>query len=112
MNELIITVGAVCAAILSIAGVIKLLYSVIKQMNKMSNESKEQSKTLKDVELNVLRLTIMSNEMPLSERITAGDIYTKKAVMVLFMPNMKNYLKNIRRKHKNSVQMKGNDDYD
>lgn len=78
MNELIITVGAVCAAILSIAGVIKLLYSVIKQMNKMSNESKEQSKTLKDVELNVLRLTIMSSEMPLSERITAGDIYTKK----------------------------------
>lgn len=51
--------------------------------NKKSNKKVEETvNTLlehdKDQYLSILRLTIMSEEMPISERIIAGDKYVKK----------------------------------
>lgn len=45
--------------------------TVAKDIKDIKAENKEQS-------LSILRLTIMSSDMPISERIVAGDKYVKK----------------------------------
>ena len=75
--DIIIAIGSICTALIAVVGVIKILGSFLKQVNKIATESKDQSDVLEEVRLNVLRLTIMSSVMPLSERIAAGDIYVK-----------------------------------
>lgn len=75
--DIIITIGSICTALIALVGVIRILGSFLKEINKIAKESKDQSDMLEEVRLNILRLTIMSSEMPLSERIAAGDIYVK-----------------------------------
>lgn len=45
--------------------------SIAKDLKEIKEDNKEQS-------LAILRLTVMSNDMPISERIVAGDKYVKK----------------------------------
>lgn len=45
--------------------------SIAKDIKDIKAENKEQS-------LAILRLTVMSNDMPISERIVAGDKYVRK----------------------------------
>lgn len=45
--------------------------SIAKDLKEIKDDNKEQS-------LAILRLTVMSNDMPISERIVAGDKYVKK----------------------------------
>lgn len=65
--------------VLSLIGVCVTVYFSNK---KASKKLAEQVETLvehdKDQYLSILRLTIMSEQMPISERIIAGDKYVKK----------------------------------
>ncbi|MBR5199245.1 MAG: hypothetical protein IKW20_05390 [Bacteroidales bacterium] len=65
--------------ILTFAGV---CVTVIVSNKKASKKLEEKVDTLvehdQDQYLSILRLTIMSEEMPISERIIAGDKYIKK----------------------------------
>lgn len=45
--------------------------SIVKDLQEIKEDNKEQS-------LAILRLTVMSNDMPISERLVAGDKYIKK----------------------------------
>lgn len=45
--------------------------SIVKDLKDIKEENKEQS-------LAILRLTVMSNDMPISERIVAGSKYIKR----------------------------------
>ena len=45
--------------------------SIAKDIKDIKTENKEQS-------LAILRLTVMSNDMPISERLVAGDKYIRK----------------------------------
>lgn len=45
--------------------------SIVKDLKEIKEDNKEQS-------LAILRLTVMSNDMPISERLVAGDKYIKK----------------------------------
>lgn len=45
--------------------------SIAKDLKEIKDDNREQS-------LAILRLTVMSNDMPISERIVAGDKYVKK----------------------------------
>ena len=61
------------AMLVIIATAIKV-YRFIRKCEEWINEQNEHSR---ENFLSILRLTIMSKEMPLSERIAAGDKYTK-----------------------------------
>lgn len=70
---------AIVEGVLTFAGVCVTVFVSNKKANKKLEEKVD---TLvehdKDQYLSILRLTIMSEEMPVSERIIAGDKYIKK----------------------------------
>ena len=70
---------ALIESVLTFAGICVTVYFTNKKSNKKIEEKVD---TLvehdKEQYLSILRLTIMSEEMPISERIIAGDKYVKK----------------------------------
>lgn len=72
IKEWIIGTAAVFAALGVIGGVFLKIYRPIKSvLSKLDRMEKHQTETY----IGMLRLTIMSEEMPLEERIAAGDKY-------------------------------------
>lgn len=73
----IIKTAAVLSALGVIIGVCVALFRFIVKLNKF-NETLADLKTHSDENyMSLLRLTIMSNEMPIGERIVAGHKYLK-----------------------------------
>ncbi len=70
----IIVVGGVVSALTIISATSIKIYKFIRKWEKWVEEMSEHSL---DNYLSVKRLTIMSHEMPLSERIAAGEKYIK-----------------------------------
>ncbi len=70
----IIVVGGVVSALTIITATSIKIYNFIRKWEKWVEEMSEHSL---DNYLSVKRLTIMSHEMPLSERIAAGEKYIK-----------------------------------
>lgn len=70
--DTVIKIAAVVAAVLTIYGaavkIIKPLNQLVKRFGKLEDQNRENY-------LSLLRLTISSEEMPLEERIRAGDKY-------------------------------------
>lgn len=76
MIELLITLIQ-CA--FTFAGIWVTVYFTNKKTNKKLEEKVDElGEHDRDQYLSILRLTIMSEEMPISERIIAGDKYVKK----------------------------------
>ena len=82
--------------LLTLAGVCVTVYASNK---KSSKKLEEKVDTLvehdKDQYLSILRLTIMSEGMPISERIIAGDKYVKKGGN----GDVKQYYQNMLKEH-------------
>ena len=70
----IIVVGGVVSALTIITATSIKIYKFIRKWEKWVEEMSEHSL---DNYLSVKRLTIMSHEMPLSERIAAGEKYIR-----------------------------------
>jgi hypothetical protein len=73
LNDVVVIGGVVSALTIITATTIKL-YKFIRKWEMWVEEMSEHSL---DNYLSVKRLTIMSHEMPLSERIAAGEKYIK-----------------------------------
>ena len=88
----IIRAGAVAGAIAALVAAAKKIIAPIKDMhvkiNKIAEHDHEQY-------LSILRLTVMSPEMPISERLVAG----KKYIDAGGNGYVKRYYKNLVRKH-------------
>lgn len=66
-------------SVLTFAGICVTVYFTNKKSNKkMEEKVDELIKHDEEQYLSILRLTIMSEGMPISERIIAGDKYVKK----------------------------------
>lgn len=66
-------------SLLSFAGICVTVYFTNKKSNaKLEEKVDKLIEHDEDQYLSILRLTIMSEEMPISERIIAGDKYIKK----------------------------------
>lgn len=83
MIEIILKVSALVSAIGVIIGGIFAVLRFVKKY--IDNAIKELKETLTDLNthsnenyMGILRLTIMSNEMPIGERIVAGHKYLKE----------------------------------
>lgn len=74
MTEKIILIASVLTALGVIITTAVKVYRFIRKCEKWIEETNEHSL---DNYLSIKRLTIMSREMPLSERIAAGDKYIK-----------------------------------
>lgn len=70
----IVVVGGVVSAVTVITATALKVYKFIRKWERWVEEMSEHSL---DNYLSVKRLTIMSHEMPLSERIAAGEKYIK-----------------------------------
>lgn len=75
LSETIIFVASVITSVSIIITAIVTAYRIIRKWDRWREE-----KDAHDIEnyKAILRLVIMSSEMPLSERIEAGDIYVNK----------------------------------
>ena len=66
-------------SVLTFAGICVTVYFTNKRSNKKLEEKVDELvEHDKEQYLSILRLTIMSEEMPISERIVAGDKYVRK----------------------------------
>lgn len=74
MTEKIILIASLLTALGVIITTAVKVYKFIRKWDKWVDEQTEHSL---DNYLSIKRLTIMSHEMPLSERIAAGDKYIK-----------------------------------
>lgn len=74
MAEKIILIASVISGLLVILGTCVKVYKFIRKWEKWVDEQSEHSL---DNYLSIKRLTIMSHDMPLSERIAAGEKYVK-----------------------------------
>ena len=72
MVENILLVGSICTAVLAFIGVVAKLIHMIIKLTKMVKDVLE--KTDKNY-MNNLKLVIMSDEMPIEERLRAGKEY-------------------------------------
>ncbi len=72
MVEKIILLGSLVTAILAIIAFLVKIYKFIRRCEKWIEDKDKHDR---ENYLSILRLTIMSQEMPLSERIAAGDKY-------------------------------------
>ena len=69
----------VVESLLTFAGICVTVYFTNKKSNaKLERKVDKLVEHDEDQYLSILRLTIMSEEMPISERIIAGDKYVKK----------------------------------
>lgn len=70
---------ALIEGVLTFLGICVTVYATNKKANKKLEEKVDKLiEHDKDQYLSILRLTVMSEEMPISERIIAGDKYVKK----------------------------------
>ena len=70
---------ALIEGVLTLAGVcVSVILSSRKANKKLEEKVGKLVEHDKDQYLSILRLTVMSEEMPISERIIAGDKYVKK----------------------------------
>ena len=70
---------ALIESLLTFAGICVTVYFTNKKSNKKLEEKVDKLvEHDEDQYLSILRLTIMSEEMPISERIVAGNKYVKK----------------------------------
>ena len=70
---------ALIDGVLTLLGICVTVYATNKKSNKELVEKVDKLvEHDEDQYLSILRLTIMSEEMPISERIIAGDKYVKK----------------------------------
>ncbi len=74
MVEKILLIASVLTALGVIIATVVKIYKFIRKCEKWIDETNEHSL---DNYLSIKRLTIMSHEMPLSERISAGEKYIK-----------------------------------
>ncbi len=74
MTEKILLIASVLTALSVIIASAVKVYKFIRKCEKWIDETNEHSL---DNYLSIKRLTIMSHEMPLSERIAAGEKYIK-----------------------------------
>ena len=74
MADIIILWGGVAGAITAILVLVGMIFSKIRKMLKMFDELREHNT---ENYLNNLRLVIMSEEMPIGERLRAGEKYIK-----------------------------------
>ena len=72
MIEKIILLGSLVTAVCAIIAFLAKVYKFIRRCEKWIEEKDKHDK---EDYMAILRLTIMSEEMPLSERISAGDKY-------------------------------------
>ena len=72
MIEKIILLGSLVTAVLAIVAFLIKIYKFIRRCEKWIEDKDKHDR---ENYLSILRLTIMSEEMPLSERIAAGDKY-------------------------------------
>lgn len=72
MIDTIILWGGVAGAITAIITLIGMVYHTVRKMSKEFVEMKEHNK---ENYLNNLRLVIMSPDMPIGERLSAGEKY-------------------------------------
>lgn len=70
-GEIIAIIGMVGMIVVAIINNISQNKNISKRLDKMEQHDNEQY-------LSILRLTIMSEEMPVSERIVAGEEYVKR----------------------------------
>ena len=75
LTEHIIAIAAIFSAIGVITTAIVTAYKIIR---KWDNWVKQKDKHDMEQYVQILRLVIMTPEMPLSERISAGDIYVNE----------------------------------
>lgn len=74
MLKEIILIGSVVTAVTAIIAFGAAFYKFVRKWDKwIENKDRHDRENY----LNILRLVIMSEEMPLSERISAGDKYIK-----------------------------------
>lgn len=71
-------IGAYATAIISIAALLSLLYKGYRTCCKIYESFMRIEHHQKETYIMCLKLIIMSEEMPLSERIEAGDIYVSR----------------------------------
>ena len=74
MAEKIILIASIISGLTVIIGTCVKVYKFIRKWEKWVDEQSEHSL---DNYLSIKRLTIMSHDMPLSERIAAGEKYVK-----------------------------------
>ncbi len=72
MIEKIILLGSLVTAVLAIVAFLVKIYKFIRRCEKWIEDKDKHDR---ENYLSILRLTIMSEEMPNSERIAAGDKY-------------------------------------
>ena len=72
MIEKIILLGSLVTAVLAIVAFLVKIYKFIRRCEKWIEDKDKHDR---ENYLSILRLTIMSEEMPISERIAAGDKY-------------------------------------
>lgn len=70
-------IGAISAIVVAVKKVLKPFLTAQEQINEISVDVKELMKHDEEQRLSILRLVLMSPEIPVSERIIAGDKYIK-----------------------------------
>ena len=79
MAEKLLLIGSAAGAVSAIIALGVTLYRVYRKIaqyfSKLSKDIETMRKHDKDQYLSILRLTIVSQEMPISERIEAGEKY-------------------------------------
>ena len=68
--DLIIKIAALITAVATCFALVKQIHRAVKWVEHLAQQCDENA-------LSILRLTIVSTEMPMSERIAAGDKYIK-----------------------------------
>lgn len=87
---------ALIESVLTFAGICVTVYFTNKKANKNLEEKVDElMKHDEEQYLSILRLTIMSEGMPISERIIAGDKYVKKGGN----GDVKNYYQQMLKEH-------------
>lgn len=74
MAEIILQWGSVATALIALITLISLIFAKLRKIGKMFGDIKEHTE---ENYLNNLRLVIMSPEMPIEERLNAGEKYVK-----------------------------------
>lgn len=72
--EKIILIGSVITSVTIIFSTVITLYKVVRKIDKKIENYEEN---LKDNQLSILRLIIINENMPLDERVSAGEKYVE-----------------------------------